>query len=315
MPDDTAPPVESFSLRTSDGLVLEAEATVPADATVAAVLAHPHPVQGGTMRSLVTSELFRTLPERGVAVVRFNFRGVEGSEGTHGHGIDEQHDLVAGLDALTERAPGLPLVIAGWSFGADVALTVVDPRLAGWFLIAPPLRVVPIESMLAAPRPAAEAHGGARARPVPPTGIGPRGHRGLDQHHHRRGGGRRPLLRRPHRQGRRPVLRLRRRAHVVDLTPGERGSLPRCVVVRGAGRTGRRDGRGHPDQVAAAVWVGVACGIFVCVPTGSVPQALVAGPLFGAAAWAFARIGIRDRLRSLPPPPPVLPPPPPRVEA
>ena len=155
MPDDTAPPVESFTLRTTDGLALEAEAATPAGATVAAVLAHPHPVQGGTMRSLVTSELFRSLPERGVAVVRFNFRGVEGSEGTHGHGVDEQHDIVAGLDALAERAPGLPMVIAGWSFGADVALTVVDPRLAGWFLIAPPLRVVPIESMLAAhdPRP------------------------------------------------------------------------------------------------------------------------------------------------------------------
>jgi alpha/beta superfamily hydrolase len=61
----------------------------------------------------------------------------------------------AGLDALRERAPDLPLVIAGWSFGADVALTVTDPRLAGWFLIAPPIRVVRIDAMAAAhdPRP------------------------------------------------------------------------------------------------------------------------------------------------------------------
>ncbi|MGZ4759987.1 MAG: alpha/beta hydrolase, partial [Acidimicrobiales bacterium] len=139
MPDDTGPPIETFSLRTSDGLALEAEARIPADATIAALLAHPHPLHGGSMRSLVTSELFRSLPERGVAVVRFNFRGVEGSHGTHGQGVDEQHDLVAGLDALTERVPGLPLVILGWSFGADVGLTVVDPRLAGWFLIAPPI--------------------------------------------------------------------------------------------------------------------------------------------------------------------------------
>ncbi|MGZ4683647.1 MAG: alpha/beta hydrolase [Acidimicrobiales bacterium] len=155
MPDDTGPPIETFSLRTSDGLALEAEARIPADATIAALLAHPHPLHGGSMRSLVTSELFRSLPERGVAVVRFNFRGVEGSDGTHGQGVDEQHDLVAGLDALTERVPGLPLVILGWSFGADVGLTVVDPRLAGWFLIAPPIRVVRIEAMAAAhdPRP------------------------------------------------------------------------------------------------------------------------------------------------------------------
>ena len=155
MPDDTAPATESFSLTTADGLELEAEASIPTGATVAALLAHPHPLHGGSMRSLVTSELFRTLPGRGVAVVRFNFRGVGSSEGSHGKGVDEKLDLVAGLDALVERAAGLPLVIAGWSFGADVALTVVDPRLAGWFLIAPPLRVVPIESMLAAhdPRP------------------------------------------------------------------------------------------------------------------------------------------------------------------
>jgi alpha/beta superfamily hydrolase len=155
MPDDTAPPVEPFSLRTSDGLALEAEACIPAGATVAALLAHPHPLHGGSMRSLVTSELFRSLPARGVAVVRFNFRGVEGSEGTHGQGVDEKLDLVAGLDALAERAPGVPLVILGWSFGADVALTVVDPRLAGWFLIAPPIRVVRLDAMAAAhdPRP------------------------------------------------------------------------------------------------------------------------------------------------------------------
>ena len=150
MPDDTGPPIETFSLRTSDGLALEAEARIPADATIAAVLAHPHPLHGGSMRSLVTSELFRALPERDVAVVRFNFRGVEGSEGTHGQGVDEQHDLVAGLDALSDRAPGVPLVILGWSFGADVALTVVDPRLAGWFLIAPPIRVVRLDAMRAA---------------------------------------------------------------------------------------------------------------------------------------------------------------------
>jgi uncharacterized protein len=107
------------------------------------------------MRSLVTSELFRTLPTHGIAVVRFNFRGVGGSEGSHGAGVDEQLDIVAGVDALTDRAPDLPLVIGGWSFGADVALTVVDPRLAGWFLIAPPIRVVRLDAMVAAhdPRP------------------------------------------------------------------------------------------------------------------------------------------------------------------
>ena len=52
------------------------------------------------MRSLVTSELFRSLPERGVAVIRFNFRGVERSEGSYGDGHGEQLDVVAAIDAL-----------------------------------------------------------------------------------------------------------------------------------------------------------------------------------------------------------------------
>jgi hypothetical protein len=149
MSDDTGP-TQPIELTTSDGLTLEAEAHVPATATAAVLLAHPHPLHGGSMRSLVTSELFRTLPARGLAVVRFNFRGVGASEGEHGGGIDERLDIVAGLDALTDLAPGRPLVVGGWSFGADVALTVIDPRLAGWFLIAPPIRVVGVDAMLAA---------------------------------------------------------------------------------------------------------------------------------------------------------------------
>ncbi len=61
-------------------------------------------------------------------------------------------------------------------------------------------------------------------------------------------------------------------------------------------------------QIPQAVWVGVAAGVLICVPTGSVPQALIAGPLFGAVAWVVAELGLRDRWRRLPPPP--LPPPP-----
>jgi uncharacterized protein len=142
-------------LTTSDGLSLEAEADLPASPGAAVVLAHPHPAQGGSMRSLVTSELFRTLPDAGLATLRFNFRGVEGSEGDHTGGTDERLDIEAGIDELADLAPGVPLVLAGWSFGADVALTVVDPRLAAWFLVAPPLRVVPIDRMVARvdPRP------------------------------------------------------------------------------------------------------------------------------------------------------------------
>jgi alpha/beta superfamily hydrolase len=157
MGDDPATPtdVEDAVCRTSDGLDLEAELAVPPTPNGAVVLAHPHPQQGGSMRSLVTSELFRTLPAEGIATLRFNFRGVEGSEGTFGGGIAEHDDVVAAIDRLRVATSATPLVLAGWSFGADVSASVVDPRLAGWFLIAPPLRVLPDDRLVAAsdPRP------------------------------------------------------------------------------------------------------------------------------------------------------------------
>jgi alpha/beta superfamily hydrolase len=154
MTDDSAP-AEVVRLPTADGLVLEGEVVVPDGAAGAVVLAHPHPVHGGSMTSLVTSELFRTLPGHGLAVLRFNFRGVGESGGRHGHGVDEQLDVVAAVDALTARVPRLALITAGWSFGADVSLAVLDPRIRGWFCVAPPLRVLPLEDLGAArdPRP------------------------------------------------------------------------------------------------------------------------------------------------------------------
>ena len=160
MTDDSRPTAEPLRLTTDDGLALEAEWVWPAAPTALVVLAHPHPLHGGSMRSLVTSELFRSLPGRGVAALRFNFRGVEGSEGSHGEGLTERLDVEAAIDALaagaaTRRIVDVPLVLAGWSFGGDVSLTVSSPALSGWVLIAPPLRLVHRDRMVAAadPRP------------------------------------------------------------------------------------------------------------------------------------------------------------------
>ena len=119
------------------------------------VLCHPHPLQGGTMRSIVISALFDALPELGVAVVRFNFRGVEASGGEHDNGDGERHDAAAAIDSLAPELPvGAPLILAGWSFGADVTLSVHDERLAAWLAIAAPLRFVhDIEVVARDPRP------------------------------------------------------------------------------------------------------------------------------------------------------------------
>jgi alpha/beta superfamily hydrolase len=131
--------VRSQTLRTSDGLDLEAEWSEPASPTATVVLCHPHPQYGGTMRSIVISALFEGLPAQGYACLRFNFRGVERSEGAWDEGRSELLDVRAALAAAKESQTG-PLVLVGWSFGGDMALAVEDPALAGWIGIAPPLR-------------------------------------------------------------------------------------------------------------------------------------------------------------------------------
>lgn len=129
----------SQTLHTSDGLDLEAEWSEPDSPTATVVLCHPHPQYGGTMRSLVISALFEGLPRLGFLCLRFNFRGVERSEGAWDEGRSELLDVRAALDAAKESGTG-PLVVIGWSFGGDMALAVDDPALAGWIGIAPPLR-------------------------------------------------------------------------------------------------------------------------------------------------------------------------------
>jgi len=130
-------------LHTADGLALEAEWAAPDNARATAVLCHPHPKYGGTMRSIVVSALFEALPALGIACLRFNFRGVEGSEGAYAEGRDEPLDVQAALDAAAESAIDGRLALVGWSFGADMALGIDDARIAGWVGIAPPLRFRP----------------------------------------------------------------------------------------------------------------------------------------------------------------------------
>jgi alpha/beta superfamily hydrolase len=137
--------LQQLALTSADGTVLEAELRPSHQAghdteIAACVLCHPHPQYGGSMHSLVIGELFRELPAHGVTCLRFNFRGVEGSGGTWDEGRGERGDVIAALDALAARIPAdRALVLAGWSFGADMALSTDDPRVRGWLAIAPPL--------------------------------------------------------------------------------------------------------------------------------------------------------------------------------
>jgi uncharacterized protein len=86
----------------------------------AALVCHPHPLYGGTMHNKVVYRIARGLRRSGAAVLRFNFRGVGQSQGSHAHGEGELDDARAALDWLRARYPHLPFELAGFSFGARV---------------------------------------------------------------------------------------------------------------------------------------------------------------------------------------------------
>ena len=90
-----------------------------------ALVLHPHPLHGGTMHNKVVFRTARGLEDAGLVTLRINFRGVGHSTGVHtGAQGGEQEDARVALDYLAARYPGLPLVVAGFSFGARVGLEV-----------------------------------------------------------------------------------------------------------------------------------------------------------------------------------------------
>jgi uncharacterized protein len=146
--------VTRLAITTSDGIDLRAELAVPAvtkagGLRAATVMCHPHPMHGGSMYNNVVESIFTGLPARATAVLRFNFRGTSGSEGRHDHGRAERLDALAAVEELARRWPGLPLLLAGYSFGSDVALAVDHPAVRGWLAVAPVIRVVEQAEMVA----------------------------------------------------------------------------------------------------------------------------------------------------------------------
>jgi alpha/beta superfamily hydrolase len=103
----------------------------PAAPRMAAVVCHPHPRFGGTMHNKVVFRIAQALGAIGMPALRFNFRGVGRSTGVYDEGRGEADDVRAALDALAERYPSIPLLLAGFSFGSWVGLPVgcADPRV------------------------------------------------------------------------------------------------------------------------------------------------------------------------------------------
>lgn len=143
--------MESIRFETEDGLILEGEVRLPdGDPRVVAVLCHPHPQHGGSKDHPLLWALRNELAHRGFAVLSFNFRGVMGSEGSFGGGVDEVVDVWAAVGRAQEIVAG-PVFVCGWSFGARVALQSVmeDQRvgrlaLVGLSLRAPDLTLPPL---------------------------------------------------------------------------------------------------------------------------------------------------------------------------
>jgi alpha/beta superfamily hydrolase len=129
-------------LRTADGVGLEGELRLPDREPFAGVaFAHPHPEHGGTMGSILVPRAGRALQAAGYAFVRWNFRGAGRSEGVHDDGVSEQDDVRAAVDLVAAHVRSGRVVLAGWSFGADMALCAAptDERVVGVVAVAPPL--------------------------------------------------------------------------------------------------------------------------------------------------------------------------------
>jgi len=145
--------VTVVNFQSADGTRLEGDLLDPPDCTGTAVVCHPHPLYGGSRQDAVVAALTRAFVGAGRRVLRFDFRGTGGSEGDHDAGSAERDDLRAAIEAVAP-AEG-PLTIAGYSFGADIALSVDHPAADGWIVVAPPLAVLAMKEFVAAsdPRP------------------------------------------------------------------------------------------------------------------------------------------------------------------
>lgn len=134
---------ETFDFHGPAGRI-EAILNLPPEGTTplaAAVLCHAHPLHGGMMHFKVIFRAAKALQSQGVAVLRFNFRGVGRSEGVHDYGVGEQDDALAALDLMQERFPGLPLMIGGFSFGSAMAARVAarDARVRAVLVLGFPV--------------------------------------------------------------------------------------------------------------------------------------------------------------------------------
>jgi len=122
-----------------------------AEVAAVAVVCHPHPLHRGSLRNKVVHQLARSFVELGAVAIRFNFRGVGASDGSFAHGTGELEDLGAVVGWARARWPGRPLWLAGFSFGAAVALKGAERHAPDWLVtVAPAINYLPADTLLPA---------------------------------------------------------------------------------------------------------------------------------------------------------------------
>lgn len=113
-----------LQIAVADGVELDARVAVPDGARRVAVVCHPHPLYGGTMHNAVVISVVKVLAERGIATLRFDFRGVGASSGRFDDTVGETDDVAAALAEAVRRVPDAEPMLAGYSFGSACALRV-----------------------------------------------------------------------------------------------------------------------------------------------------------------------------------------------
>jgi len=128
-----------------------------------ALVCHPYPLYGGTMHNKVVFKAAQILQALNIPSLRFNFRGVGHSIGTYDEGRGEMDDTRYALEFLSRRYPGVPAIIAGFSFGAYVGLNVAasDDRVQAMIGLGVPARMFGDNTLQESHKPKLFIHGTA----------------------------------------------------------------------------------------------------------------------------------------------------------
>ena len=134
---------EGLTFRSSDGLAIEGALDRVEGAAATVVLCHPHPQMGGTMNAPLLLALRDAMIASSLNVLRFNYRGIGGSQGESSTGSAELQDAAGALEVA--RSLGSPIALCGWSFGAAVAIrtAATTDQLFGCVGIAPAIDARP----------------------------------------------------------------------------------------------------------------------------------------------------------------------------